>query len=98
MAKLDLAVKSFANEYARVVTTVTGGGITSDTAREEIHRLINSAQTKEQLREVIAFAKQEMNNRKLGYEQQEREIRNGFRAAPTPAAQAGRPSADQFFR
>lgn len=80
VAKLDLAVKSFANEYARVVTTVTGGGITSDTARGEIDALINRAMNKDQLRAVINFAKQEMNNRRLGYEQQERELRGAMRS------------------
>lgn len=95
VAKLDLAVKSFANEYARVVTTVTGGGITSDTARREIDSMINSAQTKEQLRAVIAIAKQEMHNRKLGYEAQEKEIKNGFRA-PKPGSTGAK--AEDFFK
>lgn len=86
VARLDLAVRTFVNEYARVTTSVTGGGITSDTARKEIDSLLQSAHTKDQVRQVIDLAKTEMLNRKAGYEDQEKTLRGGIGvAAPAQA-------------
>jgi len=86
VARLDLAVRTFVNEYARVTTSVTGGGITSDTARKEIDALLQSAHTKDQVRQVIDLAKTEMLNRKAGYEDQERALKGGIGVAPASAA------------
>ncbi len=82
VARLDTAVRTFVNEYARVTTTVTGGGVTSDTARKEIDTLLKSAHTKEQVREVVTLMKTEMQNRRLGYEQQEAALKGGIKASP----------------
>lgn len=76
VATLDAAMRTLVNEYARVTTSVTGGGVTSDSARKEIDDLLKGAHTKEQVRAVIGLMKQEMENRRHGYEQQETELRN----------------------
>jgi len=88
VARLDLAVRTFVNEYARVTTSVTGGGITSDTARKEIDTLLQSAHTKDQVKQVIDLAKTEMLNRKAGYEDQEKTLKGGIgvSASASPAA------------
>lgn len=75
VARLDTAVRTFVNEYARVTTSVTGGGITSDTARREIETLLKGSHTKEQVRGVVDLMKEELNNRKLGYEDQEKALK-----------------------
>src|SRR5258708_16685151 len=85
VARLDLAVRTFVNEYARVTTSVTGGGITSDTARKEIDALLRSAQTKEQVKQVIDLAKTEMLNRKRGYEDQEKTLKGSMVVGLAPA-------------
>ena len=68
---------------------MTGGGITSDTARREIEELMRSAHTKEQVKEVVAFAKREMNNREASYVQQVNDIKNRMRE---PSAQKAEPA------
>lgn len=91
VARLDTAVRTFVNEYARVTTSVTGGGVTSDTARKEVETLLRSAHTKEQVRGVIDLMTTELQNRKVAYEQQEAELKGGIRAGGSsgePAAQA----------
>jgi hypothetical protein len=94
VAQLDLAVRTFINEYARVTTTVTGGGVTSDQARKDIEAAINSAQTKEQLKAVIALAKQEMQNRRFGYESEianvTKALSEGAKPTPTPQTMSGK--------
>lgn len=93
VARLHLAVRTFVNEYARVTTSVTGGGITSDTARKEIEDLLRAAHTKEQVREVISLARTELGNRKLAYEQQERELKSSITTGSAPAQPTEAPTA-----
>jgi hypothetical protein len=89
VARLDTAVRSFVNEYAKVVTTVTGGGVTSDTARREIDELIKAAQTKEQIRGVVSLMKEEMSNRRAGYEGEIKSLVDGMRSRNTFTPQNG---------
>lgn len=99
VAKFDLAVRTFINEYARVTTTVTGGGVTSDTARKEIEATLNSAQTKEQVKQVISLAKQEMNNRIKAYDDQVGELRGRMsipNSGPTPTPAPTAPKRIKF--
>jgi hypothetical protein len=86
VARLDTAVRTFVNEYARITTSVTGGGITSDTARKEIEELLRGAMTKEQVKEVVSLMRQEMGNRKQAYDDQERELRASITTGAKPAA------------
>ena len=92
VARLDTAVRTFVNEYARVTTSVTGGGITSDTARREIETLLQAAHTPEQVKQTIDLMKTELNNRKVAYEQQERELRGSITGGGQPAQQATAPA------
>ncbi len=97
VAKLDAAMKTFANEYARITTSVTGGGVTSDTARKEIDSLLNSAMNPEQVKGVVDLMKREMENRRIGYEQQEKDLKRsigGGGKASTEPAGAGGPYSD----
>lgn len=93
VAKLDAAIRTFVNEYARVTTSVTGGGVTSDSSRKEIDELLRGAHTKDQVREVIGLMKQEMENRRKGYEAQEAELKAGITGAAPKAAPETPPAA-----
>lgn len=86
VAKLNLAIQTFTNEYARVTNSATGGGVSSDTARKEISDRIYAAQTPQQLEGVISLAKQEMANRRKAYEDETRDMRE--RMGQTKAAPA----------
>ncbi|MGA2875364.1 MAG: hypothetical protein ABSE82_07470 [Nitrososphaerales archaeon] len=72
------AVITAKNEYARVTSSVTGGGITSDTAKEEANSLFNACQSPDQIIGVIKTLKQEMENRRSGYNDQIDEINLRF--------------------
>lgn len=99
-AKFDAAMRTAINEYARVVTTVTGGGVTSDSARKEIEDLLNSAQNPEQVKGVIQTLKSEIGNRSSGYDEQINKIkasisRSGQGIAPPSQAQSTFPTQTQ---
>ena len=65
-----LAWRTFINEYARVSTTVSGGGVTSDTARKEMEEVIKKSETKEMLQAGMRQAVLEMKHREYGYDVQ----------------------------
>jgi hypothetical protein len=84
VAKFDAAIRTAINEYARVTSSVTGGGVTSDSARREVEDLLSKAQTKDQIIGVIQTLKQEMGNRKAGYDEQITDIANRLGGKTTP--------------
>jgi hypothetical protein len=61
--RYDAAVRTAINEYAKVVSSATGGGVTSDTARKEVEAILHSSMSKAQVAETINLLKQEMQNR-----------------------------------
>lgn len=69
-----LAIRTFINEYARITTSITGGSVTSDTARKEIEDLLYPNMTEKQLQATIAQAQVEMKNRIDAYELQFKQI------------------------
>lgn len=81
VAAFEAAVKTFANEYAKVTTGQTGGAAVSDSARAEIDKLINASQTPEQFAAVINLMKQEMRNRAAAYGEQRAEMKNQINPA-----------------
>jgi hypothetical protein len=94
-SKFSLAVKTFADEYAKVVAGSSGGAVTTDSARNHMESLITESQTPEQFEEVIKLAKLEMSNRiqelKASAKDIKAEIRNiGENVLP------GKPKAPQY--
>jgi len=81
VSKFDLALRTVINEFARVTTTATGGGVTSDTARKEINDLLNDCQTPEQVNAVIDYMVREMKGREQGYNDQITATMQGIAAA-----------------
>jgi hypothetical protein len=93
VAALDLAITTLATEYAKVMTTSTGtGGQTSDSARNEATRLINTAMTPEQLHDVIAQMKTEMDNRSASLRDTEAGLRNIVRNGGQPGGPGSQPA------
>jgi hypothetical protein len=62
-AKLFAIVKPFVDEYAKILSGQTGAAGASDTARKEAAGIISPYMTKEQIRGLAPFIKQELNNR-----------------------------------
>jgi hemoglobin-like flavoprotein len=72
------AWRTFVNEYARVSTTATGAGVTSDTARKEMEDVIKSSSNAEQLKANVKQAVLEMSHRRYGFDSQLEEIYNRY--------------------
>jgi hypothetical protein len=71
----DPKVKPFAallmtalNEYAKVITGQTSGAAVSDAARKEAQSMVSAADTPDSIRNFVATAKSEMDNRVNGYD------------------------------
>ena len=79
VAAFDAAVRTSINEYAKVTSSATGGGVTSDQARKDVENMLNAAQTPAQVKKVIETLKTEMENRKTGYEEQIEAIQKGIK-------------------
>lgn len=89
ISAFNAAVETFANEYAKVTTSATGGGVTSDSAREHANALINSSQSPDQFISTIQTLAEDMRNRRKGLMTQRQEIMNrisGKGAAPQNGA------------
>lgn len=63
ISKLDSAITTFVNEYAKVMSGATGAAGISDAARNEAKKLINDAQTPEQMQATLQQMQQEMSIR-----------------------------------
>lgn len=63
VAAFNTAIRTFANEYARVMTGGTGNVPLSDAARRETDDLLNNAVNMDQLRATMAIMKRDMANR-----------------------------------
>lgn len=81
-----LAWRTFVNEYARVSTTASGGGITTDTARREMEEAIRNIANKDQMQAMLRQAVMEMRHREYGYDVQLKQVydRWGGRAGFEP--------------
>ena len=109
VSRFNVAVQTFATEYARVTSGASGGAVTSDSARHEVMSMINNAQTPAQLKAVIDQTKRDMANRRKGLIGQANALRGslgtrpqgGQADAPAPAQRAApaknRPSLDKIF-
>lgn len=76
-------------EYAKVLSGATGAQGITDSARREAEDLFSKASTPDQLRAVVATARQEMANRMSSFEDQMRELQ----VMPGSESQATAPTA-----
>jgi hypothetical protein len=93
VSRLDTAITTVAEEYAKVMTGATGSSAATDSARKTAHDMINSAQTPEQLETVLNTMKQEMQNRMNSYDQQLQELKGSMGMKDTTQPQQNYPTA-----
>lgn len=74
VAAFQAIVGPSANEWAKIMTSTTGAGVTSDTARREAMDLLGTALNKSQFKNVAAVMKQEIGNREKGYAMEHQRI------------------------
>lgn len=85
---LKNSVISAANEYAKVISGSTGSAAATDASRREAEELLNASFSKGTTTKVIAQMKQEMENRRKGFDDQLGQLRQqmkGNPARPKPA-------------
>lgn len=82
---LNNAVETAASEYAKVVSGQTSGS-TTDSARQHARDMLSAAMSKGTFSQAIELMKQEMGNRRSGYEDQMKELKGGRKGAPQSAA------------
>ena len=90
LVAFDAAIRVGINEFAKVTSSATGGGVTSDQARKEIEQMLNAAQTPEQFKAVLGVLRQDLGNRERGYDEQIAVIR-GSLGQLSPAYQQSQP-------
>lgn len=80
VAQFDAANRTAINEYAKLVSSATGGGVTSDSARHEVEDILAKVQTKEQYRDVVNnVLKKDRKNRESGYDDEINRIKEAMR-------------------
>lgn len=83
---LNNAVETAASEYAKIVSGATSGS-TTDSAREHAREMLTAAMGKGTFSQAVALMKQEMGNRKSGFDEELETLRGGGKQVPAPAAQ-----------
>lgn len=83
LAKFDASIRTAVNEFAKVTSSATGGGVTSDQARKEVEDMLNAAQTPEQVKEVIGLLRREMENRRAGFDEEEKSLKASMAGSGT---------------
>lgn len=85
------ALMTGTSEYAKVVSSATGGGQTSDASRRETADILSKASTVAQLREIVSqVIRPDLANRKQGYDEQIQSIQTEIYGKPTAAVAGGR--------
>ena len=75
LAGFSVYLKGTLNEYAKIVSGTTGNAAIAQKEIAEMKKLLNSAQTREQLISAINAMKAEVTNRRKGFIQQKAEMR-----------------------
>lgn len=82
ISAFDVAVQTFANEYAAVTSSAGANAPSTDSAKAHANAMINSAQTPQQFRHVMNVLYQDMENRKKGLHEQIAEIQGRLHGGP----------------
>ncbi len=89
------ALVTVANEYAKVMEGSTGSQAVTVSAREEAAKLLNQAQTKDQVTNVLGVMVKDMENKKAAYKDQRKMISDRISVGGTTgmSTPAGTPAA-----
>lgn len=108
VTNFDIALGTFADEYAKIVSGSTGGQGSTDSARAEAYSRLNKYATQGQLAGGVATMKKEMHNRILSMEDVNEGLRSKLRSggsapavqinSPSPEPSSGRPPLSSFSR
>lgn len=91
VAAFNAATETFTNEYAKIMSSATGSGVTSDEARRHARDMLNNAMTQDQYNAVVGVMRQDMGNRRAGYAEEKSAIRSRIgvpNTSPNPVEDA----------
>jgi hypothetical protein len=101
VAAFGLAINTFANEYAKVVSGATGAAGVAEGARQEMLKHLSEASTPQQVRRIVSQARLEMASSTNALTSQIRDTQQQLRsggADTRPGVKAPPPSAVQHLR
>lgn len=90
---LDVAIYTFAEEYAKVMSGATGAQAATDTARTAAHEKINIADSPQAIQAVMSVMRRDMENRKTELLAQREAIKTRIGTIPGMGGQPGASSA-----
>lgn len=85
VSNFDIALGTFADEYAKIVSGATGAAGSTDASRAEAYDRLSKYATQGQLTGGIATMKKEMANRITSLKEQEAQARSAISGKPVPA-------------
>ena len=88
VAKFGLAMNTFANEYAKVISGATGAAGVAEGARQEMLKHLSEASTPQQVAAIVKQAKLEMESAQTAVTKQLQYTQSALRAKP-PTANGG---------
>jgi hypothetical protein len=91
VAAFHAQVELAANEFAKLTSSTTGAGATSDSAREHANHLLDPSFTKVQFKAVADAMRQDMDYRKQGFEEQIQNVKDNISHVETKASETGLP-------
>ncbi len=89
LSKFDIAIKAAVNEYTKIISGSMGNTQMAQAEVEKVNSLLNAAQTKEQVKEVLDFMRQETDNRMQGFKEQKGQLQGTLKLPPMQNQVAG---------
>ncbi len=89
ISAFDTSLKAVVNEYTKIISGSMGNTQMAEGEVKKVERLLNAAQTPEQVEAVIAFMKLETQNRMKGFDEQEKELVHGMKLPSRERQQVG---------
>jgi hypothetical protein len=87
IAALDVAVKTVANEFARLTTSATGGGQLAEEEIKKAEKLLAAAQSPEQMKAALSVMKADRHNRERSFNEQTQNLKERLRQPAGGASQ-----------
>lgn len=98
MKGLKDAVQTVTNEYAKVITNATGGGVTSDAARAHAEDMLSTADSPQAFKEAVSVLQKEMSFRVNSMDRQISGLSNQLHSALGSTDNSGAGDYDAFSR
>jgi hypothetical protein len=98
LASLAVAIKAVQNEYGKIVSGSMGNTAVAVSEIKRMEKLLNDAQTPQDVQAALNTMREETNNRMEGFKEQKAELLGSMRGSTNkPAAPANRPPLNEIF-